>query len=83
MKKLYVIKSNANGKHVWCAIGKSHYNNGIFSKYWIRSSFKDVTRFNFFQVLIAFIYLKITHGWMKNLKIDIVPFYWWEYKQNS
>jgi hypothetical protein len=74
MKKLYIIKSNANGKTIWCGIGKSHYKHGIFSKYWIRSSFQDVTRFNFFQVLFVWIYLKITHGWMKRLKIKLYEY---------
>lgn len=75
MKKKYIIKSNANGKIIWCPIGKSGYKRGMFPTYWIRSSFTDVTRFNLIQAVMVCVYLKITHRWMRGLKIQKVPFY--------
>jgi len=78
MKKLYIIKSNANGKRIWCPIGKSFYKRALFSTYWISSSFTGVTRFNLIQALLVWLYLKITHRWMRSLIIQKVPFYWWE-----
>lgn len=72
MKKLYIIKSEPTG----CPVGKN--KRSLFSTYWIRSSFTDVTRFNLLQALAVWVYLKITHRWMGCLVIKKVPFYWWE-----
>lgn len=77
MKRLYIIESSANGKTCWCGIGKTTTNK-FFPKFWIRSSPFDYTRFNLFEAIYYFIYLKKTHKWMAKLRIKRKPLLWWE-----
>ena len=81
MKKKYFIFNYIYPLWIPIHINITHHSTLwqiLFPSAWYSSNYRDATRLNILQACYYYCYIRLTHKWMRHVKIKHVPLFWWE-----